>query len=37
VKTLRLFIDEVMPHFAARERDSAKVTGQSPRLAAVGH
>lgn len=31
MKTLRLFIDEVMPHFAARERDVAK-----PRLAAVG-
>ncbi len=31
VRTLRLFIDEVMPHFAAREREAAR-----PRLAAVG-
>jgi alkanesulfonate monooxygenase SsuD/methylene tetrahydromethanopterin reductase-like flavin-dependent oxidoreductase (luciferase family) len=30
-RTLRLFIDEVMPHFRARERDLAR-----PRLAAVG-
>lgn len=33
MRTLRLFIDEVMPHFAARERDGAK----APRLAAVGY
>ena len=33
VKTLRLFIDEVMPHFAVREREKA----EKPRLAAVGH
>ena len=32
VKTLRLFIDEVMPHFAARGRDTAAPS----RLAAVG-
>jgi alkanesulfonate monooxygenase SsuD/methylene tetrahydromethanopterin reductase-like flavin-dependent oxidoreductase (luciferase family) len=31
MKTLRLFIDEVMPHFAARERNVAK-----PRFAAAG-
>jgi alkanesulfonate monooxygenase SsuD/methylene tetrahydromethanopterin reductase-like flavin-dependent oxidoreductase (luciferase family) len=31
MKTLRLFIDEVMPHFAARGRDAAK-----PRFAAAG-
>ncbi|MGO4174584.1 LLM class flavin-dependent oxidoreductase [Bosea sp. TAF32] len=37
MKTLRLFIDEVMPHFAAREREKTKAAAQAPRLAAVGH
>jgi flavin-dependent trigonelline monooxygenase, oxygenase component len=32
MKTLRLFIDEVIPHFAARERDKA----ERPRVAAMG-
>lgn len=36
-KTLRLFIDEVMPHFAAREREKANVAQRPARLSAAGY
>jgi flavin-dependent trigonelline monooxygenase, oxygenase component len=35
-KTLRLFIDEVMPHFAARERDRERNSARKPASARDG-
>lgn len=37
VKTLRLFIDEVMPHFAARDAELKRDSQGEPSAAAAGY
>jgi flavin-dependent trigonelline monooxygenase, oxygenase component len=37
VKTLRLFIDEVMPHFAARDAERKRDSRGEPSVAAAGY